>query len=113
MKKTKNRIKYKKTYIVGADGDRHAPFTVALSYPGLDEELDEKLEDLAERNSGSETGSGYSFDGERDISYDFFTEKGLKQFVKKAKTRYAKSKDLSIDCIQRAVLIVDFEEIDL
>lgn len=85
-KRTKNHIKYKKNYII-VNGEKCAPFRVEISYDDYDWVLDDKLLGLAERNSGVETGSGYGC-GERDISFDFFTKKGLKQFVKKAETRY-------------------------
>ena len=88
MKKTKNYMKYKKIYLVG-DGYKRAPFELVLTYNGYDLEFDRKLEELANRNTGIETGAGYGCESdERDISYDFFNEKGLKQFIRKIKTRY-------------------------
>ena len=85
-KRTKNYIKYKKKYIV-VNGDKYAPYRVEVSYEGYNYDLDQMLIALAGRNTGEETGSGCGF-GARDISFDFFTEKGMTQFVKKATKRY-------------------------
>ena len=109
-KKTKNRVKYKKEYIVDGEGSKYAPFEVVVSYDGYDSDLDYKLISLADRNSGEEEGSGYGF-GSRDISFGFFTVKGVKTFVKKATDRYADKFDLDIT-VYRAEVEVEYVDTD-
>ena len=112
-KKTKNHVKHKKIYITDTDGYKYAPFRCDVSYDAeyyFATDLDSKLMELAERNSGIETGSGMGM-GERDISFDFFTEKGLKQFAKKAEKRYGKY-DIVVT-VTKASVEVDYEEFDL
>jgi hypothetical protein len=111
-KKTKNHLKFKKKYFVDRDGDKHAPFKLYLSYDGFDSGLDMKLDELAKRNSGEETSSGSGF-GERDLDYDFFTEKGLNQFINKVRTRYRKSHGLYINSVQKAHIGIEWEDLDL
>lgn len=49
-KRTKNHIRYKKVYIVDAEGEKHAPLRVQVVYSGyIDMELDDKLNALAAR----------------------------------------------------------------
>lgn len=110
-RKTKNHIKYKKKYIDAGIEGQFAPYVVSVKYDGYESDLDVKLIELAERNSGVETGSGFGF-GERDISFDFFTAKGVKSFVKKANDRYSYKFNLET-LVQRPNVDVTFEEVDV
>jgi hypothetical protein len=105
--KTKNHMKYKKKYIVIGES-KFAPYTVTIIYGDYNQSLDEKLISLAERNTGEDTGSGYGF-GQRDLSFDFFTEKGARQFVKKVRSRYGYKHDLEVELLR---LEAEYKNID-
>ena len=48
-----------------------------------DRDMEQKMEELAEKCDGWESGSGMGMDGKRDVSYVFLTKDSVKSFLKK------------------------------
>lgn len=119
-RKTKNYIEYKKKYVTDLNGYKFAPYNVSITYTtdycycycadctacnGESEKFIKNLVELAERNTGVKV---YT-DGE-GAEFNFFTEKGLKQFVKKAKDRYEADRDFNVQIMKAEV---SYEEVEL
>jgi len=84
-----------------------APFHVVVTYNGYDRDLYHKINNVARKYKSEETGSGYTYSGERDIGFDFKTEKSMRKFavtVKKVK------RGIRIN-LQKAFVTVDYKEI--
>lgn len=101
MKKTKNFVKHKKTYLQDAEGTKYAPFMVDVE--DHDYYVADSIRALAGRNSGHEV--EHPIWG--TLQFEFFTARGVKTFTSKVKARYN-----AYVRVEQAVQDITYEEID-